>query len=180
MSRKGYILALPFILILVFLISSWLSFALMKNTVPLLEKLEERGIRLYAHLDDVQCGKLEETREPGRSLCIDFRDPTGLEKVILYSLDMNTIHAVEVICDPSIVTKKQLVEKLKKPNTGYNLLFEEDSIVLFASEPVNEHGPTFLVLKQNNADAKTPEKLVLILMTREIQGAFKIDPARDG
>jgi hypothetical protein len=151
----------------------------MKNTVPLLEKLEERGIRLYAHLDDVKCGKLEETREPGRYLCIDLRDTTGLESVILYSLDMSIIHAVEVVCDRSIVTMKQLVEKLKKPNTGYNLLFEEDSIVLFASEPVDEHGPTFLVLKQNKADEKTPDKLVLILMTREIQGAFEIDPAQD-
>jgi hypothetical protein len=179
MSRKGYILALPVILVLAFLSSSWLNRAPMKNSAQLLEKLEEMGIRLYAPLDDVQCGKLEESSEPGRYLCLESRDPAGFESVILYSLDMRLIHAIEVVCDPSTATMSQLAEKLKKPNTGYNLLYEEDSIVLFASDPVDGHGPTFLALKRSNAGTKTSEKLFLILMTLEFQGTHKIIPEQN-
>ncbi|MGC9372009.1 MAG: hypothetical protein ACP5DY_01685 [Thermovirgaceae bacterium] len=110
-------------------------------------------------------------------VCSDFTGPQGLLTIRLFSLDENRIDAIELLMDPSRCSMNALIREIKEDYPDYNLLFEEDSLVLFVSDTGGANGPTYLALKRDTPIDPSQGELFLVLMTEEARRSFENAPA---
>jgi hypothetical protein len=139
----------------------------------LLDLIGKQGIRLDAPFRKASCDFAEVTDEPGLYVCSDFTGPEGLLRIRLFTLDGKRIDAIELLMDPSRFPMSVLAREIKEDRPDYNLLFEEDSLVLFVSDTDVTNGPTYLLLKRNTSSYQACEELVLLLMTEKARRFFE-------
>jgi hypothetical protein len=139
----------------------------------LLDSIGKQGIRLNAPFRKASCDFAEVTNEPGLYVCSDFTGPEGLLRIRLFTLDGKRIDAIELLMDPSRFPMSVLAREIKEDRPDYNLLFEEDSLVLFVSDTDVTNGPTYLLLKRNTSSYQACEELVLLLMTEKARRFFE-------
>ncbi len=174
MRRKGFFPALLTAVFLVFILYS-IPNIFDGSSDSVLDLVGEQGIRLHAPLRQVRCNITQDTDEPGLYVCSDFTGPEGLMTIRLFSLDEKRIHAIELLMDASRFSMSALIREIRDDYPDYNLLFEEDSLVLFVSDTGGTKGPTYLVLKRDATSELAGEELILVLMTEEARRSFEND-----
>jgi len=178
MRRKGFFPALLTAVFLIFILYS-IPNIFDGSSDSVLDLVGEQGIRLHAPLRRVRCSITQDSNEPGLYVCSNFAGSEGLMTIRLFSLDERHIHAIELSMDPSRFSMRALLREIKEDYPDYNLLFEEDSLVLFVSDTGEAKGPTYLVLKRDTSSELAGEELVLVLMTEEARSSFENAPVQE-
>lgn len=178
MRYKGFLKSTRFFSTLLTVVVLSLIIHLMLGTSDetsdcLLDLIGEQGICVHAPLNQVRCNMTKDADEPGLYICSDFPGPEGLMRIRLFSLDHELIHAIEVTMDPSRFSMNSLVREIKEDHPDYNLLFEQDSVVLFLSDTGVANGRTYLVMKRDTSSDRAREELLLVLMTEQARIFFE-------
>lgn len=131
----------------------------------------DNGIKLFAPLEDVRCGRLVAAGETGSYTCEDFRGPEGLEGITLFSLNTPFIHAIELNFDSSTVSVEDLVEEVETFFPEFEPLLKETSVTLYVSSA--GEGLSYLAITHGHRSDLGVADLFLVLMTEETRRIFK-------
>lgn len=137
-----------------------------------LDFVSEKGMQLYAPLDEVNCSNLQKGSESGAYSCEDIPKPDGLLRISIFTKDDRLIHAVELEFDPLLVNAETLVNEIERNHPKYKPVHEEEALVLFVSHSTTGNGLTYLAIVDEYLKGGDDTKLLMILLTEEAQQGF--------